>query len=374
MSGQIRNRRQFRTISVDISPPSVSSFQWLSEVDLRFAPGASVEGPMYSGNNVVFNGPAIGETRGDVYADNVIEAAPTFRDDAIGFDSTGAFGGFVNEVFPEPLVFDRLWEDIAQIQRAACTRGGVCLNEPTATAYLVQPHVIGSSARLAVWYSTQTTSIGCLEPDEWWWINAEEDGDGDGNPNTNQWTPLGTFDFPQNGVLWANSHVVLGNRAVGAPSGPVVIGAPLTIAAGNVSDEAHVIINANISYRDPSVGDVLGVVASGDVVINPNGVGQQIPGELSIVGAYLGQKGQFRVARSCGQWGSVPPQFVAPRLDFHGSIATRDTGDFVLYFPTQSFHWDARFRDISPPLFPRVSSAYAFVDWREIPVPAWARL
>lgn len=374
VSGQIRSRRQFRTISVDISPPSVSSFQWLSEVDLRFAPGAAVEGPVYSGNDVVFNGPPTGETNGDVYADNLILTAPTFRNDAIGFDSTGALGGFVEDVFPEPLVFDDLWDDIAQLELAACTRGGVCLNEPNATAYLVQPHVIGSSARIAVWYSTQSTSIGCLDPNEWWWINAEEDGDGDGNPDTNQWTPLGTYDSPQNGVLWANSHIVLGNRAVGAPSGPVVIGAPLTIAAGNVSDEAHVIVNADISYRDPSVGDVLGVVASGDVVINPNGVGQQVPGELSIVGAYLAQKGQFRVARSCGQWGSVPPQFVTPQLDFHGSIATRDTGDFVLYFPTQSFHWDSRFRDISPPLFPRVSSAYAFVDWREIPVPAWARL
>jgi len=148
----------------------------------------------------------------------------------------------------------------------------------------------------------------------------------------------------------------------------------LTIAAGSARDTAHVIINADIEYRDPSVGDVLGVVASGDIVINPNAVGQQVPGQMSLTGAYLAQLGQLRVARSCGQWGSVPNLFVTPQFNFTGSIATRDTGDFVLFFPTQDFNWDGRFRDISPPLFPRVSAAYAFVDWRETPVPAWARL
>ncbi len=374
VSGQIRARRQFRTISVDISPPAVSAFQWLSEVDLRFSPSADVEGPVYSGNDVVFNGPPIGTARGDVYADNEILAPPSFANDAIGFDSTGAHGGLVTDVFPEPLVFDDLWDDIALLEQTACSRGGICLDEPNATAYMIQPHVIGNSSRVAVWYSTVTTSLGCLEPDEWWWINAEEDGDGDGIANTNQWTVLGTFDLPQNGVLWANAHVVLGNRNVGAPSGEVVVGAPLTIAAGSVQDEAHVILNGDIDYRDRSVGDVLGVVASGDIVINPNAVGTQIPGQLNLTGAFLAQKGQLRVARSCGQWGSVPPLVVTPQLNFEGSIATRDTGDFVLFFPTQDFSWDARFRDISPPLFPRVSSAYAFVDWRETPVPAWGRL
>ncbi|MCB0989561.1 MAG: hypothetical protein KDB16_01175, partial [Acidimicrobiales bacterium] len=374
VAGQIRQREQYRTISVDISPPAVSAFQWLSEVDLRFTPGAEVEGPVYSGNNVVFNGTPVGETRGDVYADNQILSPPDFLEGSIGYDSTGAHGGVVTDVFPEPLVFDELWDDIDLLHETACLRGGICLDEPGATAYLVQPYTLGATAQVAVWYSTERVSRGCLDPDEWWWINAEEDDDGDTNPNTNNWQVLGSFDIPQNGVLWANATVVLGNRSVGTPTGPVEIGAPLTIAAGSASDEADVVINADIEYRDPSIGDVLGLVSSGDIVINPHAVGHVTPGEMNLLGAYLAQKGQIRIARTCGQWGSVPPTVIPPHLNFHGSIATRDSGDFVLYFPSQTFEWDARFRDLAPPLYPQISAAYAFVDWRETPVPAWARL
>ncbi|MCP3934235.1 MAG: hypothetical protein GY708_02560 [Actinomycetia bacterium] len=374
VSGQIRQREQYRTISVDISPPAVSAFQWLSEVDLRFTPGAELQGPVYSGNNVVFNGAPVGETRGDVYADNEILAAPTFLEGAIGRDSTGLHGGLITDVFPEPLVFDELWDDIELLQETACVRGGICLEEPDATAYMVQPYTLGGLAQVAVWYSTVSTSVGCLDPSEWWWLNAEEDADGDTNPNTNEWQVLGTFDIPQNGVLWANATIVLGNRSIGAPTGTVEIGAPLTIAAGNAGDVAHVVLNADIEYRDPSIGDVLGVVSSGDIVINPHAVGSVVPGEMNLLGAFLAQKGQLRIARTCGQWGSSPQTVITPHMNFTGSIATRDSGDFVLYFPSQTFQWDARFRDIAPPLYPQISSAYAFVDWRETPVPAWGRL
>ena len=147
----------------------------------------------------------------------------------------------------------------------------------------------------------------------------------------------------------------------------------MTIVAGDAQNVAHVILNADIGYNDASVGDVLGVVSSGDIVINPKAVGHQIPGQMRISGAFLAQKGQLRVARSCGQWGSLPVPITSPELIFTGSLASRDTGDFVGFFPNSEFHWDQRFRDIAPPLFPRVSTTFAFVNWREVPVPDWAR-
>jgi len=365
IAGQIRVRRQYRTISVDISPPAVSAFQWMSEVDLQFAPGADVEGPVYSGRNIVFGGTPAGTVHADIFADNEISPAPTFADGSIGWDSTGLNGGTITEVFPEPLVFDGFWDDLDLIRRAACNRSGLCLEQPGATAYLLQPHMLGSLAQVTVWYSTVTGGAGCIEPDEWWWSNAED--------ITNNWQAYGTFELPTNGAVWADAHVVLGNRGVSAPFGEVVVGSPLTIAAGDAQNLAHVILNTDIAYNDPSVGDVLGLVSSGDIVINPDAVGHQIPGQMTLTAALLAQKGQLRVARSCGQWGSLPTPITSPELIFTGSLATRDTGDFVNFFPDREFHWDQRFRDIAPPLFPRVSTTFAFVDWREIPVPDWAR-
>ena len=174
-------------------------------------------------------------------------------------------------------------------------------------------------------------------------------------------------------MIWANATVIVGNRGQSAPFGEVVIGAPMTIVAGDAQNIADNIINADIDYNDASVGDVLGIVSSGDIVINPNAVGHQVPGLMNLKGAFLAQEGQLRVARSCGQWGSLPATLVPPELVVVGSIATRDIGDFVTFFPDREFHWDQRFRDIAPPLYPRVSTIFAFVDWKEIPVPAWAR-
>jgi len=365
IAGQIRVRRQYRTISVDISPPSVSAFQWMSEVDLRFPPGADIEGPIYTGRDAVFNGTPAGTVRGDVYADGDIAPAPTFADGSIGFDTGGLLGGAIADVFPEPLVFDSFWDDLDLIRTSACNRGGICLQTPDATAYLLQPHMLGSTAQISVWYSTASNSLGCIEPEEWWWANAEDIANG--------WQAVGTFALPDNGVIWADATVILGNRGVSAPFGEVVIGAPVTIAAGDAQNVVNVVINADIAYNDASVGDVLGVVSSGDIVINPNAVGHQVPGNMTLTGAFLAQKGQMRVARSCGQWGSLQSVITSPELVFVGSIATRDTGDFVTFFPDRDFSWDQRFRDIAPPLYPRVSTTFAFVDWKEIPIPDWGR-
>ena len=167
IAGQIRVRCQYRTISVDISPPALSAFQWMSEVDLRFPPGADVEGPVYSGHDVVFSAGPAGTAHGDVYADGVIDPAPTFADGAIGYDETGSYGGTITDVFPVPLVFDGFWDDVGLLKTSACERGGLCLETSGATAYLIQPHMVGSAAQISVWFSTTTNSMGCVEPDEW---------------------------------------------------------------------------------------------------------------------------------------------------------------------------------------------------------------
>ncbi|HEC10233.1 MAG TPA: hypothetical protein ENI86_11835 [Acidimicrobiales bacterium] len=364
VAGQIRLRSQYRTISVEVAPPAVSAFEWMSEVDLRFAPGAVVAGPVYSGRNVDFAGPPSGTAEGNVYADGAITGSPILASGVKSFDSTGTQTGLIDSVFPEQLVFDDFWDDIDLIRESACNQGGLCLAVAGANAYLVQPHTVGSVAKVAVWYSTTSNVAGCIEAREWWWSNPEA--------AANSWQVLGDFDVPANGIVWADSTVILGNRTVGAPTGPVEVAAPLTIAAGDANLLADVVVNADIDYRDPTVGDVLGVIASGDIVVNPAAAGQQISGQMSLKGAYLAQAGQMRVARSCGQWGSLPTGST-PNLLFNGSIATRNSGDLVSYFPNRSFDWDHRLGDIAPPLFPRVSSGFTFVDFREIPVPDWAR-
>ncbi|MFT7650216.1 MAG: hypothetical protein ACI8Y4_004985 [Candidatus Poriferisodalaceae bacterium] len=363
IAGQIERRGQWRAMSVEIFPPSVSGFQWMSELDLRFTPGAETQGPVYSGNDVIYSGPAPGNAMANVLADGEIVEAPTFVGAAAGFDSGGTYSD-IRDKFPEELVFDDFWDDISLLQTVACDQGGLCLNSATATAYMIHPIMQGATPKLSVWSASVANSNGCLEGDEWWWQLS--------NSAVSGWSPPIIHDYPSNGVVWANGPVIVGNRSLPGQRGAVVVGDPLTIVAGTIDTPRDIVIGGSISYANAN-DDVIGLVATGDLVIDPQGTGQVTPGVFTIHGAFLAMEGQLRVARSCGRWGALLDNAGASQLEVVGAIATRNTGDLASYFVDRDYSFDPRFFTLAPPFFPRVAPNFSFVDWREVPIPDWAK-
>jgi len=201
-----------RAIYAEIRPEAISEFAFMTLGDQNFGSGAHTYGKVYSGDDINFA--TGGVAHRDIYAEDGIGVdsgygPPTFADGAEGFD--GRPGGYrdIREIFPESVDFDDFWDDLALIRSVACNSGGLCPSRSdnpglglgaTPTAWLIEPQVAGSSMNLRVSVAYTNESSGCVNSEEWWWINS----------GVASWEYLGTYPLPSNGVVWVDGHTVIG--------------------------------------------------------------------------------------------------------------------------------------------------------------------
>ena len=367
---------QNRAVEAVISPESISEFVFLVEQELRFGSGADINGKIYVGSNLDFvQSPVQGVVHRNVYAENAIGGTsgygpPVFADGARGYDGVGQYLD-IRSVYPDPLDFGNFWDDLDLIRQVACGGGGLCLSRAanpslgltqTPTAWLLEPEVAGATNQVKVSVAFSNTTTGCLTAEEWWWLNSQ----------SAQWTPLGWFDLPANGVVWVDGHTVIarnsGNRAE--------FGRPTTIYAGSVGSPKNIVIGNDITYQDGVSGTtVLGLIASDEVWVNPNAVGSDHV--LNINAAMLAQNGSFQVARDCGSSGNpvLPYSGGVPisTLNTNGSMAIRHTGDVAAHFGTRNYGFDDRLESLRPPLFPLMGETWTYGAWTEVHLPCWAK-
>ncbi|HHC07267.1 MAG TPA: hypothetical protein ENK55_00925 [Actinobacteria bacterium] len=371
VAGRQGDHVSLRVVRAEIRAQAISEFVRMVEGELRYGSGAKTFGPVYAGYRVGYL-PG-GEAYGNVYAEYRIGGwwqfgPPIWKNGAQGWDSTGNFndaGETIRDVYPDPIDFDRFWDDLALLQAAACQGGGVCLDPahdsriPSGVdAYLIETVEVGGETKLRVSYAT-TPPPGswCLTSEERWWVRSQ----------VANWQYLDTFDLPKNGAVWGNQHIVLGRDA----DHPFVLDGAITVYAGTSSSRKNVVIGADLRYADGLDGsDVLGVVASDEIWINPYSVGTDR--ELNIYGALLNQNGAMRVAYDCGTSGSslVPP---ASELNTYGSNASIGTGNMGCCFTPRNYNFDERLATLRPPFFPLLSTDWSYTNWREIAAPCWAR-
>ncbi|MCB2223579.1 MAG: hypothetical protein KQH83_05315 [Actinobacteria bacterium] len=360
-----------RAISADIRPESISEFAFMTLEDQNFGAGAHTYGKVYSGDDI--NYASGGYAHRDIYAEDGIGVdsgygPPTLVDGARAFD--GRPGGYpdIRTVFPEPIDFEDFWDDLSLIQSVACNSGGLCLSRSenpslglssTPTAWLIEPQVAGSSTNLRVSVAYTNNSTSCLTSEEWWWLNS-------GNAS---WNYLGTFPAPGNGVVWVDGHTV-----IGMPGQTSTISGALTIYAGRNGSAKNIVIASDIAYRSGSTGtDVLGLISSDWVIINPYAIGSDR--EMNISAAMLEQGGTMWVARTCGYDGYdvVGQGSSYPTLNTFGSQARRQTGNMSAQFAIRNYEFDARLERLRPPLYPLLGDSWTYGNWVEIQPPCWAR-
>lgn len=360
-----------RVIAAQIRAISLSEYFRVTEDDLSYGAGAVINGRVYTGGDLDFDaGPPQGVIHSDAFAEGEIVGPPVFLDGSQGWDSDASTPyGDIRTVIEEPLDFSNFWDDLDVMQSAACNGAGICLNQAGSTAWRVQPFVSGGVGKIRVWRSTVLNAniSGCPNGPYRWWT------DPDGawaswllydTPSS----PGGVFDMPVNGTLWANGHVIVGHPATAAST--ELLGS-LSIYAGSSAAIRNVIINSDIAYADPESFDVLGLIASNEVIINPMAVVDDATDALNVAASILGQSNGWRVARSCGLSGSI----ITPdpsTLNMTGSIATRTTGDIAAHFATRNYGFDARLAYLRPPFFPLLEDGWNYNNWRELPRPDWA--
>lgn len=367
-----------RVVQADIRAQSVSEFVRMTEEDLRYGPGANTYGLVYSGQRVGYEDGGIAHD--NVFAEDTIGGwssydPPTWADGSEGWDSTGlhnAAGEFIRDVYPEAIDFNKFWDDLELLRSSACSDGGICLDPavdariPSGTdAYLLETVNISGDSKIRVSYSTsRPPGASCLDNTEIWWVESQDA----------TWQYLDTFDLPENGALYAHTHVVVGLNS----SEPFVLNGALTVYAGPASSVTHIIIGSDVRYGSGLDDvDVLGLVAAEDIRINPNSVGSDRI--LDIYGALLNQGasgsssgGAMRVSYDCGRSGVVTVP-AGSELNTWGSNASRRTGNMGCCFNPRNYNFDDRLDRLRPPFYPLLNEDWLYTNWRELPTPCWAR-
>lgn len=357
-----------RMITASIEATALSEFFRVTENDLNYGDGAVLTGQVYSGGDVDFS--PVGTVFAHVYAEGAIVREPDKGDPSVAFyDGVGEHTP-IREAIEQPLDFSNFWDDLELLSTVACDGGDLCLDTAGTTAWMVHPYMSGTSARVHVWRTTSAPFTSQLTTEEYFWLNPES--------ASVTWVDWGDFEIPDNGALWANAHVVVGSRnwatAVdynGVGGKDVVLGKSLTIYAGTVAQRRNVIINADLLLENPNSFDTFGLIASDEIVLNPNATGSD--DELFVYASLLGQQDKWRVARTNGSSGSSVINQSASTLTVQGSIATASTGDISGSYGTRNYLFDPRLQYLRPPFFPLLENDWSYEDWREVSLPDWAQ-
>jgi len=358
----------------DIKPEAISEFAWLQQDDLRFGSGVVVTGKVYVGGDLDFTqAPVRGIVHRDIFAEDAIGrnsgyGPPIFASGAEAYDGYGDYND-IRDVYPEPLDFERFWDDLELIRTVGCNGGGLCLSRTlnpglglaaNPTAWLIEPVVSGGVGQLRVSAAYSNSSYECVDSEEWWWLNSQNAS----------WTLVGVFPIPDNPVVWADNHTVIGR-----PGTAATVQGAVTIYAGSSGSRKNIVIGTDIVYRWGTSGtDVIGLVGSDEIYINPSSVGADL--QLTINGALLSQQGILGVGEDCGSSGnSLLPQsggYPISVLSINGSLAKVSTGDLASHFGTRNYGFDSRLERLRPPLFPLLQDTWRFENWEETTLPCWA--
>lgn len=387
--GESINRR---AISATIRAKALSEFARVAQEDISFGSGATLNGPVYSGDDLDFA--PDNETYYDIFAEDQIFDEPIARDGATFYDGRGEHED-IRDVFPEPLNFSNFWGDLDLIYSIACDAdAGLCLDDADATAWMIHPYVSGGVGRLKIWKSTvNPPTSSCLNSEEWWILNSEperaEENRGsktwpDPFPNhADLWSDYADVEYPDAGVVWTNEHTVIGYRGFASAADSnadgfkeVVIKGGLTIYAGSSAQPKNVVINSDILMsNETGLTDVLGLAASKGLAINPYAV-SNVDDELELWVAWLGQDVDANfTSLACGRnsGSGATPNY--SNLDFHGSRASWRTSAMSgnSRFYTRNYQFDDRLAFLRPPFWPLLVDEWEYEDWQEDPLPAWAQ-
>lgn len=362
-----------RVVTAEIRPTSVSEFVRMVENDLRYGSGAKTFGKVYVGGNVGYR--TGGEAHADVFAEGSIGfysggrwyGPPTWENGAEGYDSSGSYnsaGELITDYYPDPIDFDRFWDDLDLLVLEACEGGGVCLDPAVdsripsnVAAYLIETvNVSGQPTKLKVSYATSGPSADYCDGDESGWTKYSQNG---------TWNYLDTFDVPTNGAVWANQHIVIGRNS----SSPFVMSGIVSFYAGTASSRRNIIVGSDVLYVDGLNGtDMVGLIGSDAVWINGNGIGNDRV--FNLYAAILNQNGQLMTSTSCAGSPMNGPNSV---LNMYGSNASLGTGNMSCCFTFRNYNFDERLAWIRPPFFPLLSDAWRYTNWRETATPCWAK-
>jgi len=365
---------EMRTVSAEMRAESLSEYVRSSNGDLRYGAGADITGKIFANGDLDFT--AGNTVHSDIFARGRIGqrsgyTTPIYLDGAVAYAGSTVGGQNpppYNDFFDTPLAtfdFNNIWQQTQAVKTAACLGGGLCLDNPSANSYLIEPIVNGSGGAFRIWWNATSMNPGSCG-------NVFND---DGHLDSG-WNSMGTIPIPANGAVWADGDVIVGNRDIGGNT--AFLEGAFTIYAGDdnnpipglpTSGNQFIMVNKSIlvNERDgsePGGTAVAALIASGEAYLRKE-AGQASGNHLTLEASLLTQGGIFR-GTTCGASSSTT------EFTFKGSLTSQGTGSMSGTFTPRNYGFDARLAHIRPPFFPLINDQWWWQNWRELQPPAWA--
>lgn len=363
-----------RTIEVECSISSWSSFAMLSDSDVRLGEGTEVWGPIHSNGGIRFDGIAHGlvssavldfddpdhegENEFGVHTHvNPVDVLPD------GFNPPNNVPNrsdvfLAGRSFPVSRISFDLLDDYVNQVLSLANDGGLVLNHSGANGYHI---ILKSNNKMDIKRVNSLTSpcTVCLEQicTRWRWGVCTryqcvdyESIETSGIASESNYSQ--NLDIPSNGIIFVKDNVWVDGMVNGTRVTILAFKDPIT---GNNTD---IILNDNLSSIKDD--DVIGLIAQRDIKI-----GFYSQNILNIDAAMIAKNG--RVGRdyfysSCGQ------EYSRNRITINGSIASRGRYGFSYTDDTgyqeRNLIFNESLRLNPPPHFP-VTGEYRFMSWRE---------
>jgi len=354
-----------RTVYARYARPTVAEYAYIINSNVWAGGDRTIVGPYHS-NGVIrmdgTNNSTVTSGQEDWVCDGSLSCAPGWN----GSTVDGVYGDGPNSSlwsFPSPPVnFTGLTVDLANMRDKAENGGGIYIPPSGDYGYRVD---FQSDGTVDVFIVDSTYNYwGYTSADGW---NTERNVIYDDDPfATYTINPSCPMIFVEDKV-WLEGEVPL----------------KVTLAAADTDSpgvDPSIILNGDITYTSSSSG--LLAVAETDVL-----VGLQVPDDMELSGIFVAQSGRFgrnRYCQSCssGWWwgthyglpGVLDPYSMRNSLTMHGTVVSNgrvgtkwtSSGTYISGFDTRYNSYDRDLVNNPPPLAPKTSDDFKFIEWREM--------
>jgi len=364
----VKNPEVKRTILSRLAIPSFAKYAFVANDTMRFGEGTIVRGPIHSNGGVRFDGEAYNVVTSsrenyddpDHSGDNEfgVHTHVGVNDPYPPADVPSRQDVFVaGREFPVPAVdFSGITLDLAEMKSLGQESEGVYLPASGGVGYRIDLQTDDTFDLYEVSSYQAVPSYQCYN------LSGEADW---GTWSVGSESFVGSYSFPNNGVIFAEDHIWIGG---------VIDTAKLVIAAGRFPDtpstHRNIILHDNLLYTNSDGQDVIGLIAQNNIHVPLFS-----PDNLEINAAMIAQNGRIgrNYYRPTSGWGTYcGSTAIRDTIEIHGMIGSAKRYGFAWSDGTgyinRLIDYDPELLYSPPPSFPLTSDAYETIWWEEVKV------
>ena len=351
-----------RTVYGRYARPSIAEYSFIINSNVWAGFNLDITGPYHS-NGIIrmsaTNNSIVTSQQDTWECDDSVLTCDGAEDDGVTISTGDEIGGIYGEgpnrslwTYPSPPInFTNILVNLAEMENLASTQGGLVLPNSGTFGYRI---FLNNNNTVTVRRVTGTVAHNEYSSEVGAWYTARNIPSSLGPPTTY------TLDSSCP-VLFVRDKIWISGE----------IDRKLTVAAADPSNPSFrpsVILQDNITYNSSEAGLLL--LGEEDVLLGVN-----VPNDMEVNGIFVAQNGKF----GRNHYWSLPSGYASYRLrdsiTINGTVVSNGrvgtqwvnaSGDALSGFLDRVSDYDRDLVENPPPLTPRTSDTYRFIEWREI--------